>query len=223
MKKIFISGISSGLGKALAEVFSDTNWEVIGCGRSEVSFSQKNIHYFVMHIDNWNEVEDFVEHHTDLLEGISVLINNASILGMLERIDQYPPVTWKKVMDVNLNGSFHLIRALFPFLEKQTLPQIINISSSVGRKPRKEWGAYSVSKYALEGLTKILTDENPDFLIYTINPGGLPTRMRQIAYPEEDPSTLPSLEDAAIQIHHFVEFPDTTWKAAQINLRDYLK
>lgn len=223
MKKIFISGISSGLGKALAEVFVETNWIVIGCGRSQIKFTHENIHYFTLDISDWNAIEDFVSHHEELIQGVSVLINNASILGLLEEIKNYPPLTWKKVIDINLNGVFYLVRALFPFLNAHSLPQIVNISSSVGRKPRKKWGAYSVSKYGLEGLTQILQEENPDFLIYTINPGGLPTRMRQMAYPDEDPSTLPTLEDAAIQIHNFIEFPDPSWKGAQIDLRDHLK
>ncbi|GAB4185966.1 MAG: YciK family oxidoreductase [Calditrichia bacterium] len=222
MKKIFISGISSGLGKALAEIFAETNWTVIGCGRSDVSFANERIHYFNLDISDINAVSDFIIQHDDLLDGLSVLINNASILGMLEKLDRYPPLTWKKVMDINVNGTFYLTQALYPFLKESTMPQIITMSSSVGKEPRVKWGAYSVSKVAIEGFTQILAEENPEFLIYTINPGGLPTRMRHLAFPDEDQSTLPSLQQAAIAIHNFIEFPDPTWRGKHINLREHL-
>lgn len=222
MKKIFISGISSGFGKSLAEVFGDTGWTVIGCGRSQINFPKENIYYFEMDISDWNQIEDFIAHHQSLLEDLSVMIHNASILGMLETLDKYPPPTWKKVVDINLTGGFYLIRALSPFLKKADLPQVIIMTSSVAIEPREKWGAYSVSKAGLEALAKILSRENPDWIVYTVNPGGLPTRMRHMAYPDEDPNTLPSLEDAALQLHQFVEFPDITWKGIHINLRDFI-
>ena len=72
------------------------------------------------------------------------------------------------------------------------------VSSSVGREGRAYWGAYAVSKFALEGLTQVLADEHEHagkIRVNSLNPGGTRTAMRRAAYPAEDPLTLPTPED----------------------------
>jgi NAD(P)-dependent dehydrogenase (short-subunit alcohol dehydrogenase family) len=72
----------------------------------------------------------------------------------------------------------------------------MNVSSGVGRVGRARWGAYAVSKFALEGLTQVLADEVKQFgiRVNSVNPGPTRTEMRAEAYPEEDPLTLPTPE-----------------------------
>ena len=72
-------------------------------------------------------------------------------------------------------------------------PTVIGVSSSVGRTGREGWGAYAVSKFALEGWLEVLNAEWASAgRVYSVNPGGTATKMRAEAFPDEDPSTLPT-------------------------------
>ena len=74
---------------------------------------------------------------------------------------------------------------------------IVFTSSGVGRRGRAYWGGYSVSKFALEGLTQVLADEVDGVRVNSLNPGPVRTRMRAKAFPAEDPETLITPEEAA--------------------------
>ena len=126
------------------------------------------------------------------------ILHNASILGPKLPIAHYPAEQWQQVMYVNAFAPFLLTQALLPALEKSPAASIVMISSSVGRKGRAYWGAYAVSKFALEGLTEVLADEHEHaakIRINSLNPGGTRTAMRRAAYPTENPATLPSPEE----------------------------
>jgi NAD(P)-dependent dehydrogenase (short-subunit alcohol dehydrogenase family) len=90
-----------------------------------------------------------------------------------------------------------LTQFLIPALKKSDDARILFLSSSVGRKARAYWGAYSVSKFGLEGLAMTLSEEleKTKIKVNTINPGKMRTEMRRTAYPAEDASTLPKPEE----------------------------
>lgn len=122
------------------------------------------------------------------------LLHNAAILGMLSPIEYYDVPTWCRVLHVNLTAAFALTRVLLPALKRSTDASILFTSSGVGRQARAFWGAYAVSKFGLEGLAQELAAELADITsirVNTLNPGRARTRMREQAYPGEDPNTLP--------------------------------
>ena len=121
------------------------------------------------------------------------LVHNASILGMLSPIDHYDVPTWYRVMHVNVTAAFALTHVLLPVLRRSDDASIIFTSSSVGRKARAFWGAYAVSKCAIEGLSDILSQELENVShvrVNTINPGPTRTSMRLQAYPSENPESV---------------------------------
>jgi len=121
------------------------------------------------------------------------LLHNASILGMLAPIDHFDVPTWYRVMHVNTTAAFALTHVLLPVLKRSDDASIVFTSSSVGRKPRAFWGAYSVSKAAVEALSEILSQELENVShvrVNTINPGPARTAMRLQAYPSENPDTM---------------------------------
>lgn len=126
------------------------------------------------------------------------LVHNAAILGQLSPIEQQDVPTWVRVMHVNVTAPFALTQVLLSRLQASSDASIVCISSGVGRRARAYWGAYAVSKYALEGLAAVLADEleNTHMRVNTLNPGRLRTAMRRQAYPSEDPQTLPLPESA---------------------------
>lgn len=87
------------------------------------------------------------------LDGI---LHNAGILGERVELAHYPAEVWDDVMAVNLRAPFALTQALLPLLQKSENASVVFTSSGVGREARALWGAYSVSKVAIEAVSKIL-------------------------------------------------------------------
>ena len=132
------------------------------------------------------------------------LVHNAALLGALGPLEHYAPDAWQELMQVNVNAPFLLTRALLPLLRRTASAHghasVVFTSSGVGRRGRAYWGGYSVSKFALEGLTQVLADEvdgGTGIRVNSLNPGPVRTRMRANAFPAEDPETLITPEEAA--------------------------
>ncbi|WP_297428767.1 YciK family oxidoreductase [uncultured Acinetobacter sp.] len=127
------------------------------------------------------------------LDGI---LHNAGILGERTELANYPIETWDDVMAVNLRAPFLLTQELLPLLQRSDSASVVFASSGVGREARERWGAYSVSKIAIEAVNQLFAKENsyPNVRFNCINPGATRTAMRAKAYPEEDPKTLPPPE-----------------------------
>lgn len=142
------------------------------------------------------------------LDGI---LHNAGILGVRTPIENYDPVIWHQVMQVNLNAPFMLTQTLMPLLANSEDASIIFSTSSVGRKGKAYWGAYAVSKFGTEGLMQVLADElenTPNIRVNAINPGATRTNMRAFAYPGENPDTLKKPADI-MPVYLFLMGPDS--------------
>jgi NAD(P)-dependent dehydrogenase (short-subunit alcohol dehydrogenase family) len=122
------------------------------------------------------------------------LVHCAALLGTLTPIDQYDVPTWCRVLHVNLTAAFALTQVLLPALRRSADASVIFTSSGVGRRGRAYWGAYAVSKFAVEGFVQVLADElagNSTVRVNAINPGKVRTTMRRQAYPSENLLSLP--------------------------------
>lgn len=128
------------------------------------------------------------------LDGV---LHNAGLLGTVSPIIEQSIGEWHDVMQVNVNGAFMLTQVLLPLLLKAPNASLVFTSSSVGKQGRAEWGAYSVSKFATEGLMQILSEEykNSNLRVNCINPGRTRTSMRASSAPNEDPMTLKTPAD----------------------------
>jgi len=120
---------------------------------------------------------------------VDVLVNNAGLLGVRALLADYPLDLWERVMRVNVDGTLRLIQLVLPAMSEGGA--IVNVTSGAAGRP--SWGAYAISKLAIDGITGMLRDELEDrgLRIIAINPGGVRTAMRAAAYPGEDPETLP--------------------------------
>src|ERR687898_426585 len=103
------------------------------------------------------DVERLVGESVERFGKIDVLVNNAGLLGPRVRIEEYPEDEWREVIDANLTGPFLVSKAAIPHLPEGG--SVINVVSGVSIDGRAEWGAYSVSKFGIEGLTQILAAE----------------------------------------------------------------
>jgi NAD(P)-dependent dehydrogenase (short-subunit alcohol dehydrogenase family) len=124
-----------------------------------------------------------------VLGRVDVLVNNAGLLGERRPLAEYPLDLWERVMAVNVTGTLALIQGVLPGMSHGSA--IVNVTSGAAGRPH--WGAYSISKLALDGITGMLRQELADRAIrcVAVNPGPARTAMRARAYPDEDPATVP--------------------------------
>jgi NAD(P)-dependent dehydrogenase (short-subunit alcohol dehydrogenase family) len=139
-------------------------------------------------------LNELIIEHYGRLDG---LLHNAGMLGPRVPIEHYDTASWRRVMRVNVDAVFLLTQSLLPALRRSDDASVVFTSSSVGRVGRAYWGAYAVSKFAVEGFAQVLADElahEGRIRVATLNPGATRTRMRATAYPGEDPHTVAAPE-----------------------------
>lgn len=231
-KKALITGGSKGIGKGLARVFLEHGASVIICARDEISLksasreleSSGDISYIVADIGNRDDVAKIASEIKEKWGYLDILVNNASILGVKAPVKDYPEELWEKVIHINLNAQFFVTKALLPLLQESGNGSIINVSSSVGRKGKSNWGAYAASKFGVEALTQVLADETADtgLRVNSVNPGGTRTDMRADAYPDEDPETLPTPEDIAPVFIYLASDDSTGVTGKEFSAREWI-
>jgi len=130
---------------------------------------------------------------------LDVLVGNAGVLGTLSPVGHIEPPGWAEVMDINLTANWRLIRSLDPLLRRSEAGRAIFVSSGAAAAPNAYWGAYAVSKAALEMLVQTYAAELAKTKVRAnlLDPGAIRTGMRAKAFPGEDPETLPAPEDIA--------------------------
>ncbi len=197
-KVALITGASRGLGRALALAYAREGAKLVLNSRSEGSLQpvveeaeDAGAEALAVPADvaSSADVQGLVEAAVGRFGKVDVLVNNAGLLGPRVKIEEYPEEEWRRVIDANLTAPFLLSKAVIPHMPEGG--SIVNVVSGVSVEGRAEWGAYSVSKFGVEGLTQILAAELKDRGIRAnaVDPGGMRTEMRAAAYPEEDPQT----------------------------------
>jgi NAD(P)-dependent dehydrogenase (short-subunit alcohol dehydrogenase family) len=199
-----ITGASRGLGLALARELALHNWRLIldARGVEALDLAHRELSDLTRVISIPGDVSELL-HRQALVDAatslgsLDLLINNASQLGPspLPGLVNYPLSALEQVYRVNVFAPLALIQMLQSFLKPGAV--IINVSSDAGLEAYPGWGGYGSSKAALEQLSAVLADENPQWHIYWIDPGDMRTQMHQEAYPGEDISNRP-LPDASI-------------------------
>ena len=208
-KTILITGASDGIGKYCALNFAKHGANLILLGRSTEKLEKVydmthdfnpggiTIHpldFTSATISDYEQVAKSIEEQYDRLDG---LVHSAGVLGARCPIEHYPVEAWEQTFQVNTSAVFLLTKFLLPSLRRSDDARILFTSSSVGREGRGNWGAYAVSKFAVEGLMQVLAKElekTSSIKVNSLNPGGIRTNMRKAAYPAENPISVPSPE-----------------------------
>src|SRR5215211_6603718 len=185
-KVALITGASQGLGRALALAFAREGARVainarsegsIGPVAEEVEDTGAEVFALVADVSKGADVERMVSETLERFGRIDVLVNNAGLLGPRVAIEEYPEDRWREVIDANLTGPFLVTKAVIPYVPEGG--SVINVVSGVSVEGRAEWGAYSVSKFGIEGLTQILAAElaQRGIRVNAVDPGGMRTKM----------------------------------------------
>jgi len=203
-KTILITGAGAGIGKTLALQCANLGAKVILLGKTvkklEAVYDQIQLlakeQAAILPVDlngaseeNYIDLADTIKREYGKLDA---LVHNASQLGVLGPFDQIEKKAWDEVMQTNVTSQFLLTKSLIPVLKLAPQASTIFTTSSVGNAGRAYWGAYSISKFATEGMMQVLADEyeNSTLRFNAINPGATRTAMRASAYPAEDSSLL---------------------------------
>lgn len=216
-----VTGVSRGIGAALAEDLRGRGYRVYGCATH--SQWPEGVQGFVCDVSDDAAVAAMLAQLASRESRLDLLINNAGLLGPRVEVEHIEPAQWRRVFEVNADGPFHVTRHALPLL-RAARGCVVNISSSVGRTGRGGWGAYACSKHALEGLTDVLADELADdgIRVVSINPGGTATEMRADAFPDEDPDSLPTASEIARVIVDLASRATQQDSGAKWNCRDFV-
>ena len=209
-KNVLVTGSGDGMGRTAAIEYASQGASVILLGKNvnnlektydtKISNNGPTPMISIMDLSkaDGSDYQELTENLMNKYGQLDGLLLNAAILGDRSPINQYDVSTWVNTIHVNLTTQFILTKSLLPSLEKSESASVIFTTSSVGRVGKAFWGAYSVSKFGVEGLCQILSSEyqnDKTIRFNCINPGAIQTKMRKSAYPLEDPKRLLKPED----------------------------
>lgn len=183
-KVVLITGCSTGIGRDLARHLSEAGYEVVATARNMHSLTELPAAMKLpLDVTDETSIQRAVTQTIEQLGRIDVLVNNAgyALMGALEEIHI---VQVQQMFDVNVFGVLRMIRAVAPHMRADRAGRIINISSIAGKLSTPVNGAYSASKFALEGLSDALRVELEPFGIHVIliEPGSIKTHFEETAH-----------------------------------------
>lgn len=197
---VMITGASKGLGKALTLAFARTGAILAICARGEKQLldvkkeaeklGASSVLAVSADVSHSRDVERFVAMTEAAFDKIDVLINNASMLGPspMPLLLDYPEEDFAEVLRVNGLSPFLVTRRVLPGMLQRNNGSIINVTSEAGNTGYAGWGAYGISKFAMEGLTETWADElrETGIRVNMVDPGEMDTEMHRQAVPDCD-------------------------------------
>ncbi len=187
-KVAVITGAGRGIGRAVALAYAREGARLALCSRTkkELAATEKAVAELgadclavPCDVREAEEIEQFVRRAAEAFGRIDVLVNNAGVAHPTAPLAELTPEDWDAVLDTNLRGAWLVARAVIPQMVKQRHGSIINVSSWLGRDALVGYGAYGVSKWGLEGLTRYLALELKGARIRanSVSPGYVATKM----------------------------------------------
>ena len=178
-KTVLITGCSSGIGKAAANLFMDKGWNVVATMRDPGKWSgpdSERLLVAALDVDNGASIEAAIDAATQRFGRIDCIVNNAG-QALLSVVESTPIDKARAIFDINLFGPMQVMQAVLPQLRKQGGGRIVNVSSGSAITPDPFMAIYSASKSAVEGLTEGMRFElaNQAVSLALVEPGHIPT------------------------------------------------
>lgn len=190
-RRIVITGAGRGLGRAMTAGFAALGHRVIGCSRQREHAESLRKEFGPPHRFDVLDVTDDAAVGRWAKEVLAdggppdLLLNNAAVVNQNAVLWEVPPDEFARVIDVNINGIFHVLRHFVPAMVGAKCGVIVNFSSGWGRSTSPEVAPYCATKYAVEGLTLALAQELPEGMCAVpLNPGIIHTDMLQSCFGE---------------------------------------
>jgi NAD(P)-dependent dehydrogenase (short-subunit alcohol dehydrogenase family) len=211
-KLALVTGASRGIGAATAEALASAGAHVILIARtaSALEAVDDRIHeaggtatIAPLDLVDSESIGKLAQAVAERWEALDILVLNAAMLGSLTPVEHIDAKEYGRILATNLLANQALIAAFDPLIRRSERAEIIALTSSVGSEPRAFWGAYGSSKAALETLLGAYADETQHsgrIRVHIVDPGATRTRMRQLAFPGEEPESLKPPEAVATAI-----------------------
>jgi NAD(P)-dependent dehydrogenase (short-subunit alcohol dehydrogenase family) len=208
-KMALVTGASRGIGAATAEALAAAGAHVILIARtaSALEVVDDRIHeaggsatIAPLDLTDGESIGKLAAAIAERWEALDILVLNAAMLGSLTPVEHIDPKEYVRILGTNLLANQAMIAAFDPLIRRSERAEIVALTSSVGSEPRAFWGAYGSSKAALETLLTAYADETQHsgkIRVHIVDPGATRTRMRQLAFPGEEPSSLKPPEAVA--------------------------
>lgn len=208
-KLALVTGASRGIGAATAEALAAAGAHVILVARTGSALEQieDRIHQAggsatiaPLDLTDGESIGKLGAAVAERWEKLDILVLNAAMLGSLTPVEHIDPKEYSRILTLNVGSNQALIAAFDPLLRKAERADVVGITSSVGHEPRAFWGAYGSSKAALENLLSAYaeeTDHTGRVRVHIVDPGATRTRMRQLAFPGEEPESVKPPETVA--------------------------
>lgn len=201
-----VTGASRGIGAAVARRFAAEGAHIIAMARTvggleelddEIKSLGGSATLVPCDLTDFERVDALGPSLLPRFDKLDIFVGNAGALGEMTPLSHYPPKDWHATFDVNVHANWRLIRTLEPLLRRSDAGRAILVSSGAAASPRAFWGAYAVTKAALEAMAKVWAAElqNTPVRVNMINPGATRTKMRAAAFPGEDPMSLKTPDD----------------------------
>ena len=194
MKHVFITGVSSGLGEALCELYLRAGAVVYGVSRTKPSFGMNddNFHFILGDLSEPYLINDIAHELLREVEYLDLVILNAGMLGEIKTLAESSIFEMKEVMDLNMWANKQLLDAIYKL---NIFPkQVVAVSSGASLSGHKGWGAYALSKAALNMLMLLFANERPETHFSSIAPGLVRTPMLEHLLSSVDSEAFPSVK-----------------------------
>ncbi|WP_409252337.1 SDR family NAD(P)-dependent oxidoreductase [Bacillus sp. SCS-153A] len=195
---VMITGASKGLGRELAFAFAKKGAKLAICARGEEKLreAQRDLERTGAEVlavaadaANPRDVDRFVSIAERVYGRVDVLINNASVFGKgPSLLLDYPNEEFEEVLRVNVMNPLMVTKRVLPGMLSRGAGSVINLTSEAGKTGFAEWGAYGISKFAVEGMTQTWADELSEtgVRMNMVDPGEMDTDMHDTAVPDCD-------------------------------------
>jgi NAD(P)-dependent dehydrogenase (short-subunit alcohol dehydrogenase family) len=211
-KLALVTGASRGIGAATAEALAAAGAHVILVARTASALEAVDdcIHdaggsatIAPLDLTDTESIAKLAAAVAERWQALDLLILNAAMLGSLTPVEHIDAKEYARILSLNLIANQAIIAAFDPLLRRSERAEIVALTSSVGSEPRAFWGAYGSSKAALETLLGAYADETQHsgkIRVHIVDPGATRTRMRQLAFPGEEPDSVKPPEVVAAAI-----------------------
>ena len=201
-KLALVTGASRGIGAATAEALAKAGAHVILVARTAKALEEveERIHdaggsatIAPLDLSEGESIGKLATAAAERWQALDILVLNAAMLGSLTPVEHIDAKEYARILTLNVAANQALIAAFDPMLRRSERADVVAITSSVGREPRAFWGAYGSSKAALETLVLAYGDETEHsgkIRVHVVDPGATRTRMRELAFPGEEPESV---------------------------------
>lgn len=186
-KTVLITGAGRGIGEAASRHFAELGANVALAARSVDEIGRiageigQNALAVPCDVADWFQAREAVERTVKAFGAVDVLLNNAGLIDPISRIEEADPAAWGRVVDVNVKGAFHMLRAVVPGMTARGAGLVINMSSGAATSALEGWSHYCATKAALLSLTRTAHKElGPKGVnVIGLSPGTVATGMQR--------------------------------------------